>query len=540
MDEKINQLITHLQEIKQEKLEKDKQINKLVEEFNDSHYKLKNSKEQILERISELSQQLSVGEEIKENFLNNFNTNTQNLKIKSKEKKYLPYKKFKLQDSLLIHLFEKEEFQTIYNMFMSLMIILLANFIFAVILDEKNLFNKSLFENLFKGFFTTIKYSSCLGSLSIILVVIINVLKSKVISKSTLSILFFSILTYIFIYFSYVQQKLQISFICNIIFSSELLRFTFKMIAYFSEKVLLLSHNLYHKENNLKSSQDIHNTNTSYGIVIKDNGLTNEIFFDFRIIDLKKECWNFLYFYIAPTMIYRDLYPVAKKVNISTVIMHFVNAFLALLFNFIIFELLLIPFINDKKLTFLEPSNILQSIINFTLISMLVLFVVFWGVAHSYFNLFAEIMRFGDRKFYGGFWNARHPKAFYQKLSHNFFEFFQYYIYQLLNKFISSSVSYSLTIIFFCFVIEFIFVFSFGYFYPLTSFFLLTTHLISYVLEKIKDRRTTFITWMTVTISFGTLIFVNLTIYFTFSSGVGDNFSLNIIPPFYMKILNFR
>ena len=78
-------------------------------------------------------------------------------------------------------------------------------------------------------------------------------------------------------------------------------------------------------------------------------------------------------------MIYRDIYPYVDK-NYNNITTHCINIILGVIFAFLLLELGLLHYFNDTNLTFLERGNILQTLVNFIIISSSILFVLFFTI----------------------------------------------------------------------------------------------------------------------------------------------------------------
>lgn len=69
-----------------------------------------------------------------------------------------------------------------------------------------------------------------------------------------------------------------------------------------------------------------------------------------------------------------------------------------------------------------------------TLTGIIVLLSMFYGILHSWFNIFGELLRFGDRQFYEDWWNVKDFANYYRKWNIVVHEFLYYYIFQDLIR----------------------------------------------------------------------------------------------------------
>jgi sterol O-acyltransferase len=64
-----------------------------------------------------------------------------------------------------------------------------------------------------------------------------------------------------------------------------------------------------------------------------------------------------------------------------------------------------------------------------TVSGIVCLLTLFYGILHTWFNIFAELLRFGDRLFYEDWWNVTNFAEYYRKWNIVVHEFLYYYIY---------------------------------------------------------------------------------------------------------------
>lgn len=84
------------------------------------------------------------------------------------------------------------------------------------------------------------------------------------------------------------------------------------------------------------------------------------------------------------------------------------------------------------KHTVNSPGSLKEFIhsVTFSTVSGIVcLITLFYGVLHCWFNIFAELFRFGDRVFYEDWWNVKDFANYYRKWNIVVHEFLYYYVY---------------------------------------------------------------------------------------------------------------
>jgi sterol O-acyltransferase len=112
------------------------------------------------------------------------------------------------------------------------------------------------------------------------------------------------------------------------------------------------------------------------------------------------EISKYLYFLFAPTLIYRDNYPKSPRRRWDKVFLHLAEVFGCIVYCNALFEQLCIPVYGSFKI----PELTLASFIRLNCMSIIpggwILVTGFFVLLHTWQNLFAELLRFGDRQFY--------------------------------------------------------------------------------------------------------------------------------------------
>jgi len=188
-----------------------------------------------------------------------------------------------------------------------------------------------------------------------------------------------------------------------------------------------------------------------------------------KIESLVKEASKYLYFLFAPTLLYRDRYIKGPKTNYRMVFAHFLNFFLCIYYAFILFKIYMLDVFKSKN-----PPGILdfaQAITQTCLPATVCLFLGFFGLLHSWFNAFAELMRFPDRFFYEDWWSALEFGTYYRKWNIVVHEWLYYYVYgdiiRFTNEKVSRTTAQMATFLVSAVVHEAILSVALGYFYPI-------------------------------------------------------------------------
>lgn len=94
---------------------------------------------------------------------------------------------------------------------------------------------------------------------------------------------------------------------------------------------------------------------------------------------------------------------------------------------------------------------------------------------HTWMNLWSEMLRHGDRRFYEDWWNCTNFEQYYRKWNMVVHEWLYYYIYNDVRRFslgkisrtVSSLVVFSISVV----IHEIIIVMAIGFLYPILSLF---------------------------------------------------------------------
>ena len=191
-----------------------------------------------------------------------------------------------------------------------------------------------------------------------------------------------------------------------------------------------------------------------------------------KIENLTKELRKYCYFLFAPTLLYRDRYIKGPKTDYRMVIAHFTNFLLCTYYGFILFKIFIMEYFKSTERQ--EPHSLLDfsiAVFRSCLPAMFCLFLMFFGLLHSWFNAYAQLLRFPDRHFYEDWWTALEFGTYYRKWNIVVHEFLYYNIYldaiRFTNEKLPKNTSQMLTFILSAIVHEWIIAVSLGYFYPI-------------------------------------------------------------------------
>lgn len=152
--------------------------------------------------------------------------------------------------------------------------------------------------------------------------------------------------------------------------------------------------------------------------------------FSLSQLTFTEKLWSFWLFMFYPTLIYRTHYPVIKRRRRwMSIFKESLNFLACILFVYVVFYRFSIP---ENEKTVSHPGNLsifVASIFNSTIPGMMILMLGFFGVMHSFQNLFAELFRFGDRHFYDDWWNCKSWSSYYRKSNVIVYEWLHNYLY---------------------------------------------------------------------------------------------------------------
>jgi len=122
--------------------------------------------------------------------------------------------------------------------------------------------------------------------------------------------------------------------------------------------------------------------------------------------------WNkFVYFMMAPTLVFELEYPRTKKRRYWWLINKFIQCFLCSALNYALLQQFLLPILRDCDLDSLS----MYDIIRLSIPSMIIWLIGFYGFFHCFLNGVAELTCFADRRFYQDWWNAPTLDIFWRK-----------------------------------------------------------------------------------------------------------------------------
>ncbi|XP_031431372.1 sterol O-acyltransferase 1 isoform X1 [Clupea harengus] len=178
---------------------------------------------------------------------------------------------------------------------------------------------------------------------------------------------------------------------------------------------------------------------------------------------------QYLYFLFAPTLIYRDHYPRNPFIRWSYVATKFSQVLGCLFYAYYVFVRLCIPQFRSISMQLFDLRAMVLCVFNSILPGVLVLFLAFFAFLHCWLNAFAEMLRFGDRKFYKDWWNSTSFANYYRTWNVVVHDWLYYYVYRDFlwvteKRFRTGAMLFVFTVS--AVVHEYILAICFGFFYP--------------------------------------------------------------------------
>ena len=121
------------------------------------------------------------------------------------------------------------------------------------------------------------------------------------------------------------------------------------------------------------------------------------------------------YFMAAPTLIYQLSYPRTASIRPAFLLRRAVELAFCLTLQLLLIEQYLYPTVRNAMMSMsaLNYLAILERILKIALPNGCVWLLGFYAVFHSWLNLLAELLRFGDRLFYKDWWNCQDLAAYW-------------------------------------------------------------------------------------------------------------------------------
>lgn len=377
----------------------------------------------------------------------------------TKKPKLYSEKTFSHHDSLLTVLFRsKEEFKTLYHIALASMILLMCNLVFHDYTEYGTFIDYETFVWCFLNYDVVIKAWFILIAYSLGIILIVQLIQKFNLGRKIWIPMYVTFWLGFYVYATFVSDRFELNFGSAMIILCESTRVSFKVHSYFRNKLLYGMPNDY--ANYLPEDAK------KRGITVDDLNKPK-----ITISDFKTECGRFLYFMFCPTLVYRDEYPKRSNRNLNFILFNGFNCALSIYYVFILFKTFMKPEFADSGEKPGTLGSLMISIFKSILPGSFCMFLLFYGMLHSWFNFWAEILRFPDRLFYEDWWNSLEFGTYYRKWNIVVHEWLYYYVYMDLLKFTKGKLSRNncqlMTFLISAVIHEWILTYAIGFFYPM-------------------------------------------------------------------------
>jgi sterol O-acyltransferase len=338
---------------------------------------------------------------------------------------YFSQKVHRKSSSLMISMMKYPDFKTILNIFLAMMIVMFSGVVARDIVDQGIFVDLTLFEYALNKLPLALVFWPLQQLTACGVVLLVQITRRYSLSRGMWVSLYVFIQANLYsssVYFTLVYAKLPIG--TSIVTSIECARLSMKAHSYLREKML---YGFGPNEFSSFLPEEV----KAKGITLAQTCPPT-----INILSPFKELQRFLYFCFAPTLIFRDSYPqLASKRRWGKIIFFGANWLGTVVFVYLIFRQLSITSLKNSWTDPWHPDIILASWLDSMLPATLLLLLIFFGFLHAWQNMWAELMLFSDRRFYGDWWNVSSFTDYYRKWNSVVYDWHHTYIYQDLVRF---------------------------------------------------------------------------------------------------------
>lgn len=160
---------------------------------------------------------------------------------------------------------------------------------------------------------------------------------------------------------------------------------------------------------------------------------------------------NLCYFWWAPTLVYQPAYPRTDKIRWDFVAKRICEAILACFIIWIASAQYAVPLLQNSlsDISQLHLVNLLERVLKLSTISVICWLAGFYALFQASLNALAEVMRFGDREFYGDWWNCTDIRTYWTTWNKPVSQFMKRHVYApLVGRGMHPAAAQILTFIF--------------------------------------------------------------------------------------------
>ena len=140
---------------------------------------------------------------------------------------------------------------------------------------------------------------------------------------------------------------------------------------------------------------------------------------------------NLTYFWWAPTLVYQPVYPRTEKIRWMFVFKRACEVFGLGIAIWIASAQYAAPLLQNSLsgISSLDFAAIIERLMKLSTISLFCWLCGFFALFQSFLNALAEVLRFGDREFYGDWWNSSDLRSYWSSWNKPVFQFMKRHIY---------------------------------------------------------------------------------------------------------------
>ncbi|ERF68628.1 hypothetical protein EPUS_07189 [Endocarpon pusillum Z07020] len=143
---------------------------------------------------------------------------------------------------------------------------------------------------------------------------------------------------------------------------------------------------------------------------------------------------NLAYFWWAPTLVYQPVYPRTSHIRWIFVMKRTLEVIGLSVFIWLTSAQYASPLLRNSldKMAILDLPSILERLMKLSTISLVIWLAGFFALFQSFMNALAEITRFGDRNFYGDWWNSTDLQTYWSTWNKPVYHFMRRHIFSPL------------------------------------------------------------------------------------------------------------
>ena len=160
---------------------------------------------------------------------------------------------------------------------------------------------------------------------------------------------------------------------------------------------------------------------------------------------------NLCYFWWAPTLVYQPVYPRTTHIRWLFVLKRLSEVLLLCIVIWIASAQYAVPLLSNSldAISTLNLAGILERTLKLSTISLVCWLAGFFALFQSFLNALAEIMRFGDREFYGDWWNSSNVRSYWTSWNKPVTHFMKRHIYSpMVGRGMNSTLAQIITFLF--------------------------------------------------------------------------------------------